>query len=325
MILQTLLLCVSLHLTWAQQTFALIGGIRDTGGRPVGDVRVSLTDENNQPITTKFADNSGRFTIRGLRSGRYQLRVEATGKPYEEYSQSFELQATSIRRGAGEEPFVIDIVLTPKRGASPVASPRVLFTQDVPAQALAEYERGSSSIQDGKSDQGMSSLKKAIEIFPDYFLALELLGTEQVRRGEYRDAVPVLTHAVEVNRSAPKSSYALGVAYLKLNHMEEAIEALKAATDQDPQNANAYMMLGLAYGSVRASEAEAAFKKAYEVGRERAADAHLYLAAIYNKQEKYQAAIRELELFLKEAKEVKDRAQIRDMIEKLKAKEKSGK
>src|SRR5262249_25335283 len=51
------------------------------------------------------------------------------------------------------------------------------------------------------------------------------------------------------------------------------------------------------------------------------AEAHFYLAGLFNKQSKYHEAGQELELFLKEAKNVKDPAQIKAMIGKLKEKE----
>src|SRR5262245_66529411 len=68
---------------------------------------------------------------------------------------------------------------------------------------------------------------------------------------------------------------------------------------------------------------EEAFKKALEIGCEAAAEAHVYLAGLFNKQERYSDARQELEQFLKEGKNIKDPAQIKAMIEKLKEKEKS--
>jgi len=46
------------------------------------------------------------------------------------------------------------------------------------------------------------------------------------------------------------------------------------------------------------------------------------LAGIYNKREKFGDAWRELELYVKEAKGLKDKSQLREMIARLKAKEK---
>src|SRR5581483_6845424 len=63
------------------------------------------------------------------------------------------------------------------------------------------------------------------------------------------------------------------------------------------------------------------FRRALQTGGEAAAEAHFYLAGLYNKQEKYRKAWQELELYLKESKNIKDPPQIKAMIAKLKEKE----
>lgn len=310
----------------SQQTFDILGTVRDNTGRPVSAIRVTLTDENYQPINTELTNNSGQFQFRGVVRGRIYLRVEPLGQPFEEKTVSEELVSLRPFR-VGTEPYPIDIVVKRKRDAS--ASPEragVVFAQSVPDGARSEYERGMNSLKDNKSDQAIESLKRAIGIFPDYFLALEVLGTEYVKRNQFDPAVPVLTHAIEVNNAAPKSLYALGVAHLKLNHLPEAIEGLRKAGDLDSGNANVFMMLGIACGQKGELEAsETALKKAYQLGGEHVADVHLYLAGVYNKQEKFNLAVRELETYLKEVKDLKDTTQIKAMIDRLKAKDKTKK
>ena len=138
---------------------------------------------------------------------------------------------------------------------------------------------------------------------------------------QFENAVPILSRALAVNDKSGSSMYWLGVAYLKTNHFKESIEWLTNAAGQDSGNPNVYLMLGLAYGnSGSLDQSETALKKAYQLGGAEAADAHLYLAGLYNKREKYADAIRELELYLKEAKGLKDKTQIKEMISKLKAK-----
>jgi Flp pilus assembly protein TadD len=321
-----LLLSLAIQPFIPQGFFAVVGTIRDEEGRPVSNVRISVVDENYQPIRTMFADSSGRFQFRGLRAGSYYLRVEPTGLPYEEYSQQVDLQSITLRSSTTEEPTLVDVVLKRKksRTASANTAPRVVFMQVVPPAAREEYDRGESSIKNKDSQAGIDSLKKAIEIFPSYFDALDLLGTEYVQLGQFDNATPILTRALAVNNRAASSMFFLGVAYLKLNHFDEAIEWLQNAAAQSSGNPNVYMMLGLAYGNKQSlDEAETALKKAHELGGADAADAHLYLAGIYNKRERYGDAWRELELYLKEAKGLKDTTQIKEMIGKLKAKEKA--
>jgi tetratricopeptide (TPR) repeat protein len=115
--------------------------------------------------------------------------------------------------------------------------------------------------------------------------------------------------------------YGLGVAFLNIKKFDDSIAWLEKAAAGDSNNADLFMKLGIAYGNRGAlSESETALKKANEMGL---ADAHLYLAGIYNKQEKYGDAWRQLELYLKEAKGIKEKTKINEMIANLKAKEKA--
>jgi tetratricopeptide (TPR) repeat protein len=322
-----LLLGLVLALVPLQSRFAIVGSIRDPGGNPVGSIRVSLLGENYQNVRTVFADSSGRFQFRNLGQGIYIIRVEPAGTPYEEESQTVELQSLSPRRSGTEEPFAVDFRLRRKRGQLAELAPGVIFVQEVPANARAEFERGRNMLNSRNPEMALAPLKNAIDLFPDYFLALELLGTEYVRRGQFDDAVPVLTRAAQVNPNAGRSLYALGVANLKSNRSVESINWLRRAADKNPKNPNVYMMLGIAYGNVGSlEESEQAFKKAYLLGggSSDVADVHFYLAGIYNRQRKYAEAVRELELFLKKAEGIKDRTQIRGLIERLQAKVKQG-
>ena len=309
-----------------RQTFDILGSVRDNTGRPVESIRVTLLDENYGTVRTELTSSSGQFQFRGVPRGRIYLRVDPVGKPYEEKTVSEELVSVRPVR-SGTEPWPVDIVVMRKKEAPVSHEPAgVVFAQNVPDGARSEYDRGVTNLKDNKFDLAVESLKRAIDIFPDYYQALELLGAEYVKRNQFEPAVPVLTHAIEVNTSAPKCLYALGVAHLKLNRPGEAIQWLRKASDLEPANVNAFMMLGIAYGNNRDLEAsEAALKKAYQLGGELAADAHLYLAGLYNKQERYGQAVRELELYLKEAKDLKDTSQIKAMIDKLKAKDKTKK
>lgn len=320
-------LCLSLLLAVlpAQSSFAVIGSVRDNGGQRVSAIRISLLDENYHSIQTVFVDSSGRFQFRGLRQGVYLVRVEPAGTPYEEQVQRVEFQSLSGRSTGGEEPFILDFVLKRKPSATAALPREVVFSQTVPEAARLAYEEGTALLKEEKVEPAIEAVKRALELFPDYFLALETLGSEYVKRGQFNEALPVLGHAVEVNRHAPKSLYALGVAYLKLNQLKEATEWLKKAATADGTNPNVYVMLGQAYGNNREyEEAATALKQALALGGAQAADVRFYLASVYNKQGKYAEAIRELELYLKEGKEI-DRAKIKAAIESLKAKEKAKK
>ena len=321
MTIPTLLLGLILTPFLLQGSFAILGSVRVSGGGTGGAVRVSLLNDNYQTLRTILVDASGRFQFRGLRQGVYLVKVDSTNFEFEEQTQRVEFQASSGRGGSGgEEVYPVDFVLRRRKRQVPTEAPGVVFAQTVPEVARAEYERGLNKVKDNKSAQAIPFLKKAIEIFPDYYLALELLGTEYVKAGNHSEAVPLLTRAVELNEAAPKSLYALGVATLKLNQTADAIKWLQMAVAQDGDNVNAHLMLGIAHGRVgRLDDAEASLKRAYRLGGEKIPDVHLYLAGIYDKQKKYGEAIRELELLLKEDTDV-DKSKVKAMIARLRAK-----
>lgn len=312
---------LSLSLTFIFQSFDILGTIRDVKGQPVSGVRVSLLDENYQPTYTAFVDPGGRFTIKGIRSGRYIVRIDTTGTPYQELQTGW-LELQSLRQlGGGREVYPVDLVLKFRPGSKPKVNFGTTFAQDVPPAARSEFEWAAKRLKGSKRDQAIASLKKAVELFPDYFDALELLGTEYVKSAQYDAALSVLQHAIDVNGRAPRSLYALGVTYLKLNRLPEAVETLEKSLKLDASNPNAQMMLGLALGNNRQfAEAEEAFRNALQIGGAGVAEAHFYLAGIYDKQQRYAEAARELEMYLKESKDISDPEKIRAMIAKLNAK-----
>jgi tetratricopeptide (TPR) repeat protein len=76
----------------------------------------------------------------------------------------------------------------------------VAFYQPVPEAAKAQYEKGVKAAASDKHDEAVAALKEAIAAYPDYYDALTLLGTEYVNRQDFESAVPILKHAVEVNK-----------------------------------------------------------------------------------------------------------------------------
>jgi tetratricopeptide (TPR) repeat protein len=306
-------------ISYFQSTFTIIGSVRDQKGLSVTGVRVSIIDENFQPIYTAFVDGSGRFSIKGVKQGRFVIKIETTGTQYQEQSQNLELQ--SLRQLGGNETYNLDFILKFKPGNTPSISSAV-FAQDVPKLAAKEYESAVKYLKNNKADEAILGLKNAVGIFPDYYDAMEHLGVEYIKKGQYDLAIPLFIHALEINKRGTKCVYGLGVAHLKLNQLNEAVTWLEKSSQAEPNSANTQMMLGLAYGSGGAFEkSEAAFKKALQLNGAVAAQAHYYLAGLYNKLEKYHEAVQELDIYLKEEKNIKDPAQIKAMIEKLKEKE----
>ena len=148
--------------------------------------------------------------------------------------------------------------------------------------------------------QGLETLKKAIEIFPPYFDALELLGTEYVKQQEYEPAIPVLTKAIEVNSRAYPSLYALSVAQYNLKQLPAAVESIRRAITLNQRSVNANLWLGiLLRQSEKLDEAETYLNQADKLAESKSGEAHWQLALLFNQLKRYKEAADQLELFLK--------------------------
>jgi tetratricopeptide (TPR) repeat protein len=297
----------------AQQVSNSISGyVSDDRRVPIPDLQVELLNDVDSVIQRTKTDNSGLFTFKRLSEGIFQVRVQTYGTNYIG-GQTKRVQLERTR--AFEQ---VDFVLVTKGSASTTTVGEV-FSQEVPEPARKEYERGAALLK--KTEQrkeGLEILKKAIEIFPTYFEALELLGTEYVKEKEYEPAIPVLTKAIEVNRRAYQSLYALSVAQYKLKQLDQAVESMKRAITLDQRSANANLWLGmLLRQTAKLDEAETYLKEANQLAGSKSPDAHWQLALLFNELKKYKEAADELELFLKVEPDAKDTELIKKLIQRL--------
>jgi tetratricopeptide (TPR) repeat protein len=299
------------------QLNSVSGYVSDDRRNPIPDLQVELLNDVDSVLQRTKTDSSGLFVFRRLSNGIFQVRVQTSGTNYIGQTQRVQLERTR----AFEQ---VDFVLALKKSASMTAGAGSIFVQEVPDQARKEYERAASLMQ--KPDQhneGVESLKKALDIFPNYFDALELLGTEYVKQQEFELAIPVLTKAIEVNRRAYLSMYALSVAQYHLQQGPEAIESMRRAITLNPKSVNGNLWLGtLLRQAAKLDEAETYLKQADHLAASKSAEAHWQLALLFDKLKRYKEAADELEEFLKIQPDSKDKELIKKLIQRFR--EKSG-
>lgn len=307
----------------------IYGTVFGESRRPVPDVYVELLDDVNSSLRQIKTDASGRFTFSGLLNGRYIVRVLPYGTDYMEQSQEVTLAAVSTVRGSGSDTQHIDIKLrvNERTYTGPFAlAPGVVFAQEVPQAAKKLYEDGVKYLRDKKEQEGLESLKKSLEIFPDYYLALDRLGAEYAMRGIAKPAylqagLVLLTKAAEVNPNGFPSVFGLGWTQYHLGLNAEATENLRRATTLYGKSADAYLWLAKALkrGSFL-DQAEAALKHAKELTNGKVGEVHRQLAGLYIDQKRYREAADELELVLKTEPNAADAEKIRGLIKQLREK-----
>lgn len=291
---------------------------------PLADVHVELMSDVYSTLVRMRTNASGFYTFGRLPDGQYKVRVLAYGTDYEEATRDVSLISTSAVRGAGGifEQVDFNLRLKPRVAAGPFAGPvGTVYAQEVPAEAKTLYEKGVRHLREKNEKEGFESLKRSLEVFPDYYLALDRLGTEYVVRGYYEAAFVLLTKAVEVNPRGYSSTLGLGLAQYHLKLRGEAVESLRRATTLYNKSVNAHLWLGIALTRVgKQAEAEGALKRANEVSNGKAAAVHWQLAKLYGQQKRYTEAADALELFLKTQRDARDAEKIRGMIAQLRQK-----
>ncbi len=310
----------------SQSRNTIYGTVFNESGQPVPDIYVELQNEYYSTLGREKTGASGRFTFSGLSSGKFKIKVLSLGTNYLPHEE--EVQLMSISRGDNNTPVTeyLEIRLRldkRKVNTQPGGTPTTVFAQTVPEEARKLYEKGINDLNK-QSDADLDSLKKAVEIFPTYFLALERLGVEYVRRKQYKEALPFLIKAVEVNNRSASVYYSLGLACYHLAHFNEAAEAFRAVTILNPQLAQGHLWYGtVSYRQGKFADAEKSLLRAKELSKDSPIpEAHWQLALLYNRTKRNQQAIKELEAFLRLQPENAEKEEIKELIAKLRAEQK---
>jgi Tfp pilus assembly protein PilF len=285
---------------------------------PLADIRIELLNEVDTVISTVKTDGSGLFVFRKLSDGTFQVRVQTSGTNYVSQTKRVDLARPTGFGVATEE---VDFVLRARGNTGGATKPGVVFVQEVPDAARKQYQKAVDLLdKSNRRQEAFAALKSAVEIFPQYFDALEMLGTEEVRDQQYEAAIPVLTKALEVNSRAYASCFALGVAQYHLKQLQPAIESLRRALLLNEKSINANLWLGIALRQTsRPEDAETNLKRANVLAESKLPDAHWQLALLFNQLKRYKEAADELEIFLKLQPDARDAELIKKLIQRLRS------
>jgi|SRR5882724_7265486 len=312
-----------------QTRIAIEGRVTSSLGRPLSDMRVMLKNGSYSEIATSLTDGSGRFRFMNLVSGSYYIEVEPGATEYER--QTVRIVAQPFKEQSGHsEVFHQDIVLVPRKSNNALlgpisASDAVVFHQDVPEAAKKEYEQGIKNLEKGSFDSAAQSLKRAIELFPDYYDALERLGSEYAIRDDAKSALSLLMHAVEINRDGWRGFYFLGIAQHKTNQHAESVKSLQRAVELNPNSPNANMWLGMVFADNPATRADAiqSLERAVKLSKDPLpGQAYYYLGGLYLKNNQYKEAADAFEMLLRLSPEIGEKDKIKNMIAQLRQKAK---
>lgn len=294
--------------------------------QPVADVYVELLNDTYGSLRRIKTDGSGRYYFGGLSEGRFKVKVLPYRFNYVEEIQDAEIVNFNAGRGNTSDTVYLDFYLKVDKKRSPIDSSGTVgavFVQEIPKEARSFYEKGVANFEKPTEiETGFQNLTKAIEIFPDYYDALNRISFEYVRKDKFYESIPYLVRAVRVNQRSFSCYYMLGTAAHRLKQYKESAEAFRLASVLNPQSALTFVKYGMVLridGNYKA--AEEALLRALSVAKEDPpSDAYWQLALLYDKTERFGEAAVQLEKYLAVQPDVENKAQIQALIVSMKAK-----
>lgn len=320
-------LLTALSVTIAAQNRSSISGMvfEAQTRQPLTDLYVELLDEFGMSLRRTRVESSGRFAFYDLSNGNFKVRVLTHGTNYREETKDAALGYATRDSRFGSDIVYLEFYLRldPRKNKDrTTGSARAVFAQEVPEAALKLYKKADQQLKD-KNNEGLETLKQAIEIFPTYYDALDRLGNEYVRRSEFTESAPYLIRAIDVNQRSFTSFYALGIVGYELKDLKAASDAFRAATIIDPQSPNAQAWYGKVLrlnGDYEAAEKALLAAKSLLPKNSQSAEIHWQLALLYEKTARYKEAANQLELYLTDEPKARDAEKIKKLIQQLRAK-----
>jgi tetratricopeptide (TPR) repeat protein len=108
-----------------------------------------------------------------------------------------------------------------------------------PDNWLAHNDLSSDLLQEGKADEAMVHLQKAMEVQPDYPETYYNLGDALVQKGRVDEAITQYQKAVAIQPNYTEAHINLGVALFKKGRVDEAVACFQKALEINPGNPSA--------------------------------------------------------------------------------------
>ncbi|PYS99902.1 MAG: hypothetical protein DMF63_09515 [Acidobacteria bacterium] len=305
--------------TLAQFRSTISGYVFGPGRRPVSEAHLELRTDFNSVIGRTRTSSSGQFTFMGVPNGRFSVTVLALGTNFEEQSKGVEIAGVGARGQAIPENVQIDFYLQPRKSPESTATNKVVFAQEVPVEARKLYDNAISDLETKRTALGVTGLKRAIELFPTYFLASERLGIEQLLQEQYEDAAKSFRTALSVNQRCFPCWHGVTYASFALEKWSDVIETAPRALELEQNSVSTLAMLGIAQRAVKKYEdAEKSLLKAKKFDGVKTPDIYWNLALLYAYNlKKYQEAADALELYLQANPAIPDPTKIKELIKRL--------
>ena len=306
-----------------------------TGGRNTlqGDVYLPSGQRLDRPVLIKLitprgelsttTNGNGAFVFRQLGGGRYTVRIDDTAG-FSATSEVVEINESGFGGGMSRlgQTYTVQIHLRPLERPAAYA-PGVISADSPPQEAVDLFQKALVSAKDGSRERAIEQLKQAVKIHPKFVAALNGLGVQYIKLGEFEKAFDALSAALKIAPENAMLHMNAGIALLQLKRFASAEVEFSRTIHSNEASATAHFYRARALiGLRRLDEAEKELNKAITLGGDDMVVARRYLGGIYVEKGENDKAIRVLEQYLKSVSQSADTIQIRQLISELQRKHK---
>jgi Tfp pilus assembly protein PilF len=324
-----LLLAAQTVLAEPQAGHVIRGKVRTATGATVRHAVVMLHAGVGGMVSQAVTNEEGDFAFAGLTGVSYTIVINHPG--HEAFSES-----VTFTRPAGEgQPGEIKTSFVTLEATAPARTPsaRVVFVQNVPAEARAAYDRGATLSKQNKPEDAITAYKEATAAFRDYFDAHLALGNELMRTNRLAEATRSLEAARGINPRDDRVYAAFGLVMIRERKFAVAAAVFgEAARIRPDESSYPFMRAGALIDQARAlsptaadrpgllEAAESDLARAYELSGRMLSGVRLQRARLYEQRGDHARAAAELDLYLRENPGAQNATAIRDAIRELRAK-----
>ena len=281
----------------AQGNFIITGTVSLPDGNPAVHIKVRISGQTGLNLETT-TDGSGRYQFQ-VPGGRY--RIEATN-PQDSNQYTDPIEADTSRTAGNRLLVHIYLRMPPtkqKKDPKPGVVSLAEASQQIPKDAKKAFEEGLRLKADNHIDQALKIFTRAIDLYPSYFQALAERGQLYIAKSQIAQAIADLERAVKLNEEWGPALRGLGYCYLEQQKFEDAARFLERAIAAEPGVANTHLFMGIASLALdRREPAKNALQESLRLDPKVAVTAHIYLADLYARQERYTEAADELKIYL---------------------------
>lgn len=295
----------------------LQGTITDEQGKPIEGAKITLrigtdrVDPNADGPKSLTTNKNGKWSTLGLAHGAWGILIEKEGYMPSEgqiqvnefgIAQPINIVLKKPTQQQQQQAAKADTSGNAKAKAA-IEQGNALLGQNKFADARAQYEQAltllevddpvlKASLQrtiartwfeEGKTDQAITNLQKALEVNPNDVETLQLISTLLVSAGREKEADAYIARLPAGAKVDPNSLLNVGIKLYNEKNYAGALEKFDKVVKENPELATAYYYRGLTYlGLNKSAEAKADFQKLLEIepNHPNAAEVREYISAL---------------------------------------------